>query len=461
MARGKERDLTSGGVAGVLVRLALPFMLAGFLSTLTLTVDRLWVGRVGTTALAALGTAHSALMVMLTLLMGMAVGTLAGVARSCGSRDLNQASRFFGQGIRVSLVCGAIFAGLAFFVPELVLRFVGADVTVAGPAVAYMRIVMWGLLIHAPLFVLIFALQGAGDARSALIVSAIGPIANAIFDPIFIFTLEMGMPGAAWATVLANLIALVCGAQLLRMGRARLRITRDAFAPDLAVVKRIIAVGLPGTLEHLVRTSAGFALVTLLTPFGAGVVSAYTAGVVLVFATIFPGLALGQATAAVVGQNLGANRPLRAWRVTWIATAIYAALMLVLALCFALFAEPLIGVFDDNPEVMAEGARFLRIFVLCFPAISVALIVSKAFGGAGDTKPPMVAAAIAHIVVQVPLVYWLAQRFHTSGAYAGMAVAFWVHGGLNALLFVRHYRKRLATAPPFGEDQTGRGGSSR
>ncbi len=193
-------------------------------------------------------------------------------------------------------------------------------------------------------------------------------------------------------------------------------------------------------MEHTVRTFASFSLVKILTHFGETVLSAYTSAMVLLLALIFPGLALGQATASLVGQRVGAGRRREAWRTAWSAVGLYATFMVTVGAVMAAWPEPFIALFDDNPAVVAEGARLLRITTVCFPFIAVALVLSKAFGGAGRTWPAMVAAATAHLAFQIPVVAWAAHAYGPVGAYWGMTAAFALHGLLSAALFVPRFR---------------------
>ncbi|MCA9523284.1 MAG: MATE family efflux transporter [Myxococcales bacterium] len=439
---------SSDSIVRPLLGLALPYAVSGLFGVLNIVIDRFWVGKVGTNALAALGTAQSILMVMMTVLMGMAIGTLAGVARSVGEEKSQETSRFAAGGVLVgfALGCMGLLAGF-LYAPDALMHVIDAEAAVRLPATSYLRISMWGLSLLGPLFAIIYALQGAGDARRSLVLASVSPLTNAILDPILIFGFDLGMPGAAWATVAANGVGLAVGLVILRRRGGFLRGAWQGDWLSARVIRRIVAVGLPGSLEHLVRTVAGALLVYLLTPFGASVVSAYTAGTVLVMLAIFPGLSLGQATAALVGQNLGASRPERAWQTAWVSVAIYLALMIACGALYSAFPAQLIGVFDDNPEVLREGTRYLRIFSCSFPFIAVSLTLSKAFAGAGNTKPPMIAAAIAHLAVQIPLVWYLAHHFASTGAYIGMSIAFVVHASASAMLFIPRFRPRRHDLP--------------
>ncbi len=436
--------LTQGGITAPLLRLAFPFFIGQIFSLLTLVIDRLWIGRVGTEALAALGIAQATLMMFFTLLMGVAIGTLAGVSQAVGAKQPERARHQIAQGSLLSLLLGLFFALLSPFAPQEIMVFMEAERQVSQQAAAYLQISMLGLLINGPLILLIFSLQGAGEARAATLSSSISPLVNLFLDPLFIFGLGMGMPGAAWATVLSNITALMVA--LFSLRRLSISPQLREFHPDFKIAKKLLKIGIPGSLEHLVRTIAGFSLVKILTTFGAIVVSAYTAAMVVLSALIFPGLALGQATASLVGQNLGAEAPKRAWKTAWTGVGLYSGLMSLLGLGIWFGADLLIQAFDRNPLVIREGAQLLRVLVLCFPFIGLALVLSKAFGGAGHTLPAMSVALLAHVIFQLPLVWYLSRAWGPTGAYWGMTIAFILHGTLSGGVFLLRYSRRWLRA---------------
>jgi putative MATE family efflux protein len=430
-------SLTQGSIAAPVLKLSATFALGSFLNMIGFVVDRKLVGLAGTHALAALGSAHAALMIIVTFALGLSIGALSGVARHMGAGEPGQAARFAINGVYVGLAFGLAMLGLSFIAPAPVLAFMGADPDVSGPAADYLAVTMAGMVFHAPLLMLAFSLQGAGLARLALLLSAIPALLNAALDWPFIFTFGLGVAGAAWAGVVAHVVGLVLA--LVLLFRSPLKPEPGGLRFDAARVKRIVQIGVPGSLEHMVRTVAGFALVALITRFGAEVVSGYTSGQVILMLLVTPGVAIGQATATLVGQNLGARAPRRAWDTVKIATGLYVGLVAVAGLLVYLGADHLIGSFDPHPEVMAQGALMLRTGVLCFPFLAVAMVVSRAFAGAGRTVPMMVVAAIAHLGVQIPTVVLLSRALGPIGAYIGMSVAFTVHGALSGAMFLRRF----------------------
>lgn len=437
---------TEGSILRPVVVLSSTFALGTLLNLITFVVDRRFVGQVGTLALAALGSAHAALMIVVTFAMGLAIGTLSGVARNIGAGRSEDAARVLVNGLYVGLCFGVLALGCAFLAPAHLMAAMGADPGVSGPAAAYLGVTLGGLLLHAPLMMLIFGFQGAGLVRQAFLLAAVPALLNAALDYPFIFTLGLGVVGAAWAGVVAHAVGLTLGVYLLF--HSPLRPPTGAYRPSLEVARRSVAIGIPGSLEHMVRTVAGFALVSIITRFGPAFVSAYTSGQVVLMLLIAPGIAVGQATAALVGQNLGAGKPRRAWDTVWTAAGLYAAATVLAGLGVFAGADRLIGLFDASPEVMVAGAEMLRYAVFCLPLLAVAMTVSRAFAGAGNTLPMMVVAAVAHLGVQIPAAVLLSRALGPPGAYIGLCLAFTVHGLLAAALFVRRFgvwRRDVAT----------------
>ena len=132
---------------------------------------------------------------------------------------------------------------------------------------------------------------------------------------------------------------------------------------------------------------------------------------------------------------MGADKPERAWRTAWLATLTYALFMTMCMGVFWLMASKLICIFDPNPEVVDIGEPLLRVMTYSYPLVAVALILSKAFAGASKTAPPMISAAIAHLVFQIPVAAYWSDIHGPLGAYWAMTAAFALHAAINSILF--------------------------
>ena len=421
-----------------LLRLAWPLALAGALSLINLAADRWWIGSAGCTSLAALGCAQAVLALLGTLFLGVAMAVLAGVAASRGAGRPDQAALRLGQGLLLALGLAGACALSAPFLAAPVLAWQGAPPSVAPAAAVYLQLGLVGTLFQGPLLAIAFALQGAGEARAALRVQAAAPLTALLLDPLLIAGCGLGLTGAALSALLANGLALLLAARTLRRTPA-LPLRWSALLPRRELLRQAAGLSAPGALEHLSRSAAALGLVALVAPFGAAVLSGYTAALTVVMLLLFPGLALGQAAASLVGRSLGAGDPARARQAAWVAAGLFAGFLGLGGLLCAGLGPGLIGLFDPNPASVREGSALLRALAPALPFLGVAMVLGKALGGAGRPLPALAAAALAHLAVQLPLAAFLSGRAGPAGAWTAMALAFGVQGALVALLFLRRF----------------------
>ena len=405
-----------------------------------------------------MGMAHSIVVVCVTTVMAPGIGTLSGVARSTGAKQNHLATAYIRSGLVVGIFAGIFFAGAALVIPgqldtvmnlnESMAKSVGASAEV------YLKISLFAVLFQAPLFVLTMSLQGAGKAKLAFRISTIAPISNGLLDPVLIFDVVpgiglpgfgLGLAGAAYASFFGYLFALIGAFWVITQEFELGHLSQWRVPGRFAQTSQILKVGVPSTIENLVRSAAILLLVRILSPFGEDVLAAFTAAIMIIMILIFPGIALGQATSTLVGQNLGAEKPNRAIQTALICVGLYAGFMLFASVGVYSFADTLITLFDKNDAVIFEGARLLKQYCFCFVGIAFALIISKVFVGAGSTLPPMISAVIAHLLIQIPLAIEWSETQGAAGAYSAMVVAFWVHGLINVFMLI-YLRDKLVNS---------------
>jgi Na+-driven multidrug efflux pump len=203
----------------------------------------------------------------------------------------------------------------------------------------------------------------------------------------------------------------------------------------------------PSSGQMLSRSLMSVVLMRVVAGFGTAAVAAYGIGVRFHMIVLMPAFVLGNAAATMVGQNLGAGRTDRAERVAWLATGMDGAIMLGSALVLMVWAEPLVGLFDSTPGVVAMGARYLRIVSLFYLPAALSVVLGRALQGAGDTVAPMVTTIIGLWGLQVPLAFILPHFFAsaTDGIWWSIAVALTANGLMVAFWFQRGKWKHRVT----------------
>ncbi|MEI6166446.1 MAG: MATE family efflux transporter [bacterium] len=427
-------SLTTGSVWKGLMGLAWPMFVSTTLQNLQSVIGLFWVGRLGSESVAALAMSGTLLMMLFPVVMGLSTGTMAIVSRSVGAGNPEEAAEVGGQSLLAALICGVIAGVVGWYWAGDLCRWQGATGEVARLGTQYLGISFLGCFTVFILFIGNSILQASGNTVIPMYAMVLATVLNLVLDPIFIFGLlgmpRLGVEGAALAMVLAQSVAMVIVLHALARGKSGVKVGRAVWRLRFEPIWRIMKVGIPSSGQMLSRSLMSVALMWIVAKYGTVAVAAYGIGVRFHMMALMPAFVLGNAAGAIVGQNLGAGRPDRAQRVAWMATGLDAVIMLVLAIGLTVFAAPLIRLFDAAPQVVQEGASYLRIasFFHIFAALSI--VLGRALQGAGDTVAPMVATIVGLWGVQIPLALFLARHMAspTDGIWWSVGLAIMVNG---------------------------------
>ncbi len=437
------RDLTSGNLHGAIWTLALPMMLETGIMNVAQFLDTLWVGKLGSAALAAVTISITVRWVVNSLANGLGIGGLAVVARRVGERDHEAAEHAAWQtillGLMVSLTLG--IGGLALAEP--IMRLLGADAQVLPLGMSYLRVAFPGMFAMVLVFVINSILRGAGEAGWAMRVLFLSTAVTVVLEPALIYGFgplpALGVAGSAWAFVLGFGAGLLLQAVVLLRGRAQISINLDNLRPDFPLMGRIISIALPSTIQMTLRSSSRLTILGLVGMYGTYATAGYGVANRWLLIALIPSFGLGNAAGTLVGQNLGALKPERAEQSAWWVSAYSGGYIAILAVILLVLARPAIALFDPTPEVVEMGAECLRVVSLTLIAGAVGVVLARGFDGAGNTIP---AAAINLITLwgtEVPVAYGLSRALGMGleGVWWGRAIANMANGLLFAAWFIR------------------------
>ncbi len=434
--RNTSNTITEGSLTKAIVGLTTPMLVSGILQNVQTLIDLFWVGRLGPVAVASVAMSGTILMVLFPMLMGLSTGTVALVARAVGAQRYDHASEAAGQSLMLALVFGILSGWVGWHISDGLLHLLGAAPDVIAGGAVYLRIFLAGSFTVYVLFIGNASLQGAGDARTPMVVMVIANILNIILDPLFIFGLgplpRMGVAGAALATVLSQAIAAAISVAVLLGGKARLHVRRRHWTPQLPLAWRILRIGIPGSGQMLSRSLMSLVLMRIVAGFGTLAVAAYGTCMRFHMILLMPAFALGASAATMMGQNLGAGKPARARKAIWMAAWFDVGLMAVSAAVLMGFARPLIHFFNTDAEVIRIGARYLHVVSPFYVFAAFGIVLGRGLNGAGDTVAPMIITILGLWGLQVPLALYLPRIIGTGpeGVWWAMAVAFVVQAAL-------------------------------
>ncbi|MBN9007824.1 MAG: MATE family efflux transporter [Rhizobiales bacterium] len=410
----RRKLLLEGPIGAALFRLALPIMLGNLLQTGYQLTDAFWVGRLGATAVAAVSISFPVSFLVIALGAGLAIAGATLSAQYMGAGRQDMVNHVAAQTMMMVALTSAILGAAGYLLAPHLLRWMGVAPEVYDAALGFMRVSFIGII-----FVFLYAMfqalmRGVGQTRVPLMIVLGTVVLNFVLDPVFIFGWGplpgYGVMGAALATLATQGLAALLGLVIFLRGRHGIQLTWRGFKPDLPYVKRAFMLGLPGSIELASRGLGPMAMSFLAAGFGTVTLAAYGVGTnILQFITI-PAMGLSQAVSALVGQNMGAGNVERAARTATLGGVVGLAVLTLVGGTAFVFAEHLIAFFvPADPNVIAEGARFVRIMCLAWGGIGVQLCAVSAFRASGNMVIAMAIAVVFQLFVQFPLAYGLAR----------------------------------------------------
>ncbi|HET7621536.1 MAG TPA: MATE family efflux transporter [Gemmatimonadaceae bacterium] len=408
--------LVGGPLVRTIASVALPAVASMLLMTIFSTADAYWVGRhIGPDGLAAVSTSLFWIWLLIACAELVSVGLTSVASRRHGERRHIAAAEAVGNGVVLALVLGTAAALLG----HLALDWLFAVMDTPSHVTELGRVYLGTYLIGAPPYFGFFAVDAAfrasGNTRTPFLLLLASVIGALVLDPVLILGLahapRLGIAGAAVATVFTRSVAFIFGITLL----VRRKMIR--FGPISAATMRAIArVGLP-TAATGIFFSLTYILITRTTSlFGTPALAALGVGHRVESWTFTIGVGFGAATAAIVGQSLGAGEVDRAARAGWIATGLATVIGVVGALLELTYAPDFAALFTTDPAVIAESVRYLRIVAFSTIFIGSELVLEGALGGAGNTLPPMLSST-TFTALRIPLAAWAAARWGTDGIW--------------------------------------------
>ncbi|MFB6121785.1 MAG: MATE family efflux transporter [Halobacteriaceae archaeon] len=452
-----ESNITEGDLVRPLLELAWPMVVIQLLQVAYNVADTLWLGRYSADAVGALSLAFPLIFFLISVGGGFTTAGSILVAQFTGAESGESAGKAAGQTIVFVGALATTLGVLGFFVTGGMLDLFPASADTAAQVIPlagdYMRIFFLGMPFLLGFFVFSALMRGYGDTRTPMRVMALSVAINVVIDPLLIFGVgpipELGIEGAAVATVFSRGVATIIGMYLIFGARVGPAVERSHLVPDLSFIWKIVRVGVPSALEQSTSALAMISLTAMVTTFAPSVVAAYGLGNRLVSVIFLPAMGLGRATNTMVGQNLGAGKTARAERAVWLAAKTAAGVLLLAGVVAAAFPRPIVGVFmttgtEQAAATITYGAEYLRIRTVEFVFIGVFQVLLGAYRGAGSTKTALVFSMLALWIGRVPTVYYLAfvANLGPQGVWYGMALGNIVGAAGAALYFTRGTWKR-------------------
>mgnify|MGYP002761370027 FL=1 len=445
--RGPEEfDLTSGSIGKPLFFLSMPIVVTNLFQTAYNLADTFWLGQYSTDALAAISFAFPMVFLLISLGLGISVAGSVLVAQHTGADDETAAEYAASQTVTFAVMASVVLGGLGYFVVTDFLAFMGASESVLPLATSYMEVISLGLVFMFGFFVFIALMRGYGDTVTPMLVMFGSVVLNIVLDPFVIFGWgpfpELGIEGAALATVFSRGLALTVGLAIMFRGTRGVQINIRDMVPDPSYLPRLVRIGVPASVEGTGRALSMNLLLFIVAMFPDPVVAAYGIGTRLFSVVFLPAIAVARGVETMTGQNIGANEPDRAARAAGLAAKVLFGVLSVVGIVVFVFPDPIVSIFvgegqENAARVVAVGTQFLRYVALTFGFIGIMRSYNGGFRGAGKT---LTAAAISMLmlgVIRLPVAWIAAGEIGASGIW----LAFAVSNAVGAAIAYAWYRR--------------------
>lgn len=442
----KKVEILEGNISKGLIKLAIPIMATSFLEMAYVLIDMFWIGSLGSSAVAAVGTAGFFPWLMMGLILIPRVGAEVMVAQSIGKKEESEKLKYIATALQMCFVFGLLYSiGLYFLKDYLLLFFKIQEAEVVQMSSDYLAYLVLGLTFafFNPVFTAIF--NAHGQSKLPFYFNTTGLITNTILDPLLIFggfgIAPMGVKGAALATALAQTVVSLCFIVFMIKNKKEFS-GIPLFRLHFEKWKKVIILGVPAAAQSMVFTMISMGLARIITTWSAAAIAVQKVTAQIEAISWRSAQGFGTALTTYVGQNYGAGKYDRVKESYRSAIIWGGSIGIMAAILLLLFPQYLLMPFFHEPEVLEMGIQCMRIMGVCQMFMSTEIITAGAFNGVGKTIPSSVVGMV-FTGLRIPLALWLSSYLGLDGVWWSMSISSILKGVILPSYFYRTVYRKL------------------
>ena len=435
------KDFTTGSIPKQLLAFAVPLLLVNFLQTFIEVMNMFWVGRIlGHEAIAAVATSLPILFLLISVLIGLSIAANIIVAQAYGAKNIKYMEKTFANSLIMSVaLCVVVSAGGIIFSNQL-LTLINCPPEIKGQASSYFKVVLVGLS-----FMFIYnwysgIQRGLGDAKTPLYILMLNAALNLCLVPLLIK--RFGLNGAAFANIISGIISTVAGYFYASAKNPFFNVREWDFSIDWSIIKKLFGIGIPASLQMIIISIAGFAIMHIVNGYGALVTAAAGIGQQCDQLAILPAMSIGLAVTSMAGQNLSAGKMDRVKQVLKYGLLLSLSISIIFTLFIYFFPHQIASVFTRDKqsavEIIPHVVGYLGI--TCFSYIGFAMVftIMGVVRGAGDTVGILILSFISAVLFRIPLAWYLSSK--TTLGENGIWLAILITSYITAFLNFGYYK---------------------
>ncbi|MFQ9980255.1 MAG: MATE family efflux transporter [Finegoldia magna] len=433
--------ITNGNITDVIFKLSIPLMISNLIKTLYGITDGIYVARISSEDYAATSFTWPVLYLFIAVGLGVSVAATSLMSQRLGARKLKDCSIYAVHTLILTTVLGVIFSILGVITAPFIVRWMGATGSFEYKSYIFLAINSVGLLFDMIFFGYQSILNSQGRTKSMTIISTISSVTNVVIDPFFIFDnvlgipgLNMGLAGAAWATVLSKVLLVVFAVRVVKK-ESEIEVNLKNFKLDMGIIKHIFSIAIPASLGSSGEAIGFTVLNGFIQSYGTTTLAAFSMGNRLSDIFNQGAIGIGMALTSITGQNIGAGKKERSKNIFKRANIIITFFSLASAIIILLFKDQLLSIFikdRSDLELWRQASEYMYFSAIITFFMGYFSAINGFFQGVGKTKLTMYLSLARLWALRLPLIMIL--KSLTNLGSTGIWISMLVSNGLTVLI---------------------------
>ncbi len=450
------KDLTVGKESSLIIRFAVPMLLGGVVQQFYNIADTMIVGKFianpedATRALSAVGASFPVFYTLISLVIGLASGAAVVISQYYGAKDMEKVRKSVDTLFITIAISSLIITAVGLLLVDEMFALMQLPTEIIPEATTYLTILIFGLFAGLGYNGISSVLRSLGDSVTPLYFLIVSTIVNVGLDLLFVWGFQWGVAGAAYATVIAQLVSFVMGLVYINRKHSFLNINLLKLDFDKEIFKKSVKIGLPTGLQQMFVSMGMFALFGIVNKFGTNVIAAYSVAGRIDALAIIPAMNFSQALSTFTGQNIGAGRIDRIRKGLTSTMLMSGIFSVVISIFVVIFGAQLMSMFTSDGEVIRIGAEYLQIVGSFYILFTIMFAYTGVFRGAGDTMVTMLISLFSLWLFRIPFSVYFSAIYAEIGIWVSIPFA-WAVGMIFSgvyYYFGRWKKKSVVATPP-------------
>ena len=431
-----QQVLGTESIGKLLLKYSVPAIIGMMVNALYNVVDRMFIGNipgVGSLAITGLGVTMPIMTIILAFGMLIGVGSATNISIKLGQKRKEEAESIIGNAISLSVIIGILITVIGILFSNSILKAFGASDATLVYAKAYISIILFGSVFNILGMMFNNIIRGDGNPKLSAIIMTVGCATNIVLDALFIFGFNMGIQGAAFATVISQAVTALWGISYYLRGKSNLKFRKSSLKLNKNIIKAICAIG----SARMIQVLNNQALSTYGGDLSIGAMATISS-IAMIF--LMPSFGLVQGMQPIVGFNYGAKNYDRAKKTFIISVLASTSFFVVGALVIQIAPQVLVGMFNKDAELMNITINGLRKYTLALPMIGISIVGTNYIQSTGRAKMAMVLSLLRQVIILIPMILILPKFLGLDGVWFAQPTADAISSILTAIVIFKEFR---------------------